>query len=55
MAYTDKNRKNVGIKVFPTNSMVPKGETRNVLLHIRTETSIPSLIQATLFLKLCPV
>ena len=38
MVYTNKKRKDVGIKVFPTNSMVPKRENRNILLQIRAET-----------------
>ena len=31
LVYTNKKRKDVGIKVFPTNSMVPKREKRNIL------------------------
>ena len=38
MVYTNKKRKDKGIKVLPTNSIVPKRENRNILLQIRTET-----------------
>lgn len=57
MVYINKNKKDMETEIFPTNSMVPKGETLETFFYKSEwkEGIPPSLIQPTLFLKLCPM